>query len=89
MTDTGEGHLNCGFTKHYGRKPAGDRCSTLQLAFRDDAPTMRLHQVTYDGETKPGASLITRAGWINPVESLEDPRQVFGRDPRAVICNAQ
>ena len=37
---------------------------------------------------KPGAAQLAAAGLVDPIESLEQPRQVLGRDAAAVVHHA-
>src|SRR6202030_2905317 len=40
-----------------------------------------------DGKTEPGAAELARAGGIDPVEALRQPRDVLGQDALAVVAD--
>src|SRR5258708_17700931 len=48
-----------------------------------------LRKVLHDGETEAGAPQLPAAGFVNPVEALENPGQMLGRDAGAVIADLQ
>jgi len=43
----------------------------------------------HDGETKPGAAFGPALAGIDPVETFGQPRQMFGRDPGAMVADDQ
>src|SRR4029079_2446434 len=55
------------------------------LALHGDRAPHRLDQVLDDREPEPGASALPGAPGVHPVQALEDPRQVLGLDPGAVV----
>ncbi len=50
-----------------------------------NVPAKTLGQVFYDRQPKPGAAELARARFIDPVEPLEHPVHLVGRDAEAVV----
>ncbi len=48
---------------------------------------MGFHDVFDDGKPQAGASQFPRAGFIDPIEALEDPTQILLRDADAGISD--
>src|ERR1039458_1653010 len=73
------------------RAGQGDQKITarIQLALRPDRPTLRLHHMPRDGQPQPRAARLPRPRFIYPVEPLEDPPQVFRRNPLPEVPSAQ
>src|SRR5262245_45387605 len=62
------------------------------VARRALAADIALHggdEVLHDGKTQPRAAHLARATFVHPVEALEDAREVFALDARAVVAHAQ
>src|SRR5436190_20244232 len=70
-----QGQMNC---KH----AAGPRS-----AIHHDLAAMGLHDVLYDGQTKPRAAEFTAAGTIDAVKTFKQPRQMFGRDAATLVAH--
>ena len=72
---------------------AGDRkCdaedrSFSQLALDGDFSVHAFYDVPDDRKSQASATHRARAGFIDPIKSLEDTRQILRRDSYAVISN--
>jgi hypothetical protein len=62
-----------------------ERASGAERALDRDPAAMGLHDVLNDGKPQSRAPQFTAAGAVDPVESLKQPRQVFGLDAAALI----
>ena len=60
-----------------------------ELTLGPDAPTVRLHNVLHDGQAKAGAAGLAGAGFVDPVEALEDAAQVLLRHALAEVLDAE
>ena len=59
-----------------------------KLAFNRNVTAMRLGNVFDDRQTQTGSTHIAAAGFVHPVETLEDPRQMLLGNTDPVILNA-
>src|SRR6266576_1035109 len=50
---------------------------------------MGLHQVLHDRQAEPGPAFLAGAAGVDAIESLENAREVLGRDARAGVADAQ
>ena len=50
---------------------------------------MQAHDRTHDGQAQAGAAVGTRASAVDPVETLEQPGQVLGRDAGTRVAHRQ
>jgi len=57
-------------------------------ALDPDPAAVKLHDVLDNGEAEAGSPLVPAAPGIDPVEALENARQSFRGNPRAVIVDA-
>src|SRR6202048_4421677 len=60
-----------------------------QLQSEAEPAAMARDDMFHDGETKPGAALGPALAGIDPVKTFSQPRQMFRRDPRAMVADAQ
>lgn len=58
-----------------------------KFAFRTNRASVSKHDVFGDGETEAGAARFAGAGFIDPVKTLEQARQVLGADARSEVLN--
>src|SRR5438876_7928627 len=52
----------------------------------EQAPMM-IDDMLHDGEAEAGAAKLARAGGVDPVEALREPRDVLGKDALAVVAD--
>ena len=57
------------------------------LAFDLDAPTHELHQATGDGQTQPGATVMTGRRGVGLAEGVEDVGEVLGGNTDAAVAH--
>src|ERR1035437_4078261 len=70
------------------RRECEQECGTLANgAFPARGATERRHQVLDDGKTQTGATQLSRAGLIHPVEAFEEARQIFGGNPDSGVAD--
>src|ERR1700730_16309246 len=60
-----------------------------QLRFDTEPAAMAGDDMLHDGETTPRAAFGPALAGIDPVKSFGQPRQMFRRDPRAMVADAQ
>src|SRR5450759_2457802 len=71
------------------RKAHSESRPLAQLRFDAEPAAMARDDMFHNGETKPGAALGPALAGIDPVEPFGQTRQMFGRDPGAVVANRQ
>ena len=59
-----------------------------KLAFNRNMTAMRLGNVFNDRQTQTGSPHVAAAGFVHPVEALEEPRQMLLSNTDAVVLNA-
>jgi hypothetical protein len=59
-----------------------------KLAFNRDVTAMRLGNVFDDCQPQTGSTHIATAGFVHPLETFEEPRQVLLRNTDALVLNA-
>src|SRR5688572_27804175 len=62
-----------------------ERAAFAQAARDGDLALHPRDEVADDREAQAGAALRARAAFVDAVEALEDPIEVFARDARAVV----
>ena len=60
-----------------------------RFTFRLDTAAVQLRDVLHDREPEPRAAELAMARFVRAIESLEDARQIAGRNSRSVIGNTQ
>src|SRR5690349_4171197 len=58
-------------------------------AFDADLAAVRLHDVLHDRKPEPGAALLARAGLVDPIKTLEDPRPRLEWNAGTIVAHAQ
>src|ERR1700688_4824423 len=79
---------NSGSASVQGKNHAESR-PFAQLRFDTEPAAMARDDMFHDGETKPGAALGPALAGIDPVKTFGQPWQMFRRDPRAMVPDAQ
>src|SRR6185437_7483900 len=69
------------------RQVDGEDRALAQLALDVECAAVVAHDVLDDGEAEPGAAQLARAGGIDAVEALGEPRQVLARDALAMVAD--
>ena len=54
-----------------------------------DGSAVEYDGVLYDGEAQSGATHLTRATLVHPIEALEEALQVFGSHPHSIVGEAE
>src|SRR5690242_11906163 len=65
----------------------GEDGALALLALDVERTAMVADDMLDDGEAEPGAAQLARAGGIDAVEALGQPRQVLARDALAVVAH--
>ena len=65
------------------------RCPAPKFTFRLDTAAVQLRDVLHDRETEPRPAELAMARFVRAVKSLEDARQIAGRNSRSAIRNTQ
>src|ERR1700732_415694 len=60
-----------------------------QLRFDTEPAAMVRDDMFHDGESKPSAALGPALAGIDPIKTFGQPRQMFRRDPGAMVADAQ
>ncbi len=63
--------------------------SGVQLTFGADGSALGLHHILGNGEAETGAAGLPGAGFVDPVEALEDAVEVFGGNSLAKVADAE
>src|SRR2546427_12772722 len=71
-----------------GQNLEPERAPFSHLAIDADAALVELNRVLHDGEPQPRAAQRPRPALVDPVEALEEARQMLGLDAPARIENA-
>ena len=69
------------------RKPHRQRRPLARCALDADLAAQQAHELRGDGEAQPCAASAPRR--VCAVEAIEDPGEVLGRDPGAVVAHPQ
>src|SRR5438034_11740269 len=69
------------------RQLEGESGAVALLRLHGDLALVSLGDVPHDGQPEAGAAGGPAAGAVDSVETLEDPLQVAGRDPDAVVAH--
>src|SRR5271154_3393494 len=83
MTGRDSGSASVQGKNHAERRPL------TQLRFDTEPAAMARDDMFHDGKTKPRAALGPALAGIDPVKPFGQPRQMFRRDPRAMVADAQ
>jgi hypothetical protein len=71
------------------RNPDAERRPLVEPARDRHTAAVEVDELLDQGETYPGALVAPRAGALDPVESLEEPRQLARRDPRPGVAHLE
>src|SRR5690349_8881964 len=69
------------------RQVDGEDGALAELAVDIERAPVVAHDMLDDGEAEPGAAELARAGGIDTVEALGEPRQVLARDALAMVAH--
>ena len=61
----------------------------VEFALRANGAAVRQHDVFGDGQPQSGAAGFAGAGFVDPVEALEQAIQMLGRNTGAKILNIE
>src|SRR5690349_10151752 len=61
----------------------------VEFAFGADGTSVGAHDVLGDGEAEAGASGFAGARFVDAIETLEEARQMFGRDSSTVVADIE
>src|SRR5947208_16583249 len=64
-------------------------CALARPALHRDVSSMRLDDLTHDGESEPGMTVGALPALVGPAEALEDARDMLGRDTDARVGHCE
>ena len=64
-------------------------CALALFAFHPDGAAVEQHQLMHDGKAQARSTLFPAAGFIHPIETIEDMGQIFLGNAGAIIHHGQ